>query len=98
MIELDDRQRRSLGDLCARYGFARLEVFGSVARGEASDRSDLDVLYDLMPGRRLTWEVVDASEELAMIVGRPVDLVSRRSLHPALRDRIEADARLLYAV
>lgn len=41
MIHVDERQQRELVDLCARYGFARLEVFGSVARGE----SEAQALY-----------------------------------------------------
>ncbi|GEA86970.1 hypothetical protein CCE01nite_09190 [Cellulomonas cellasea] len=97
MIHVDERQRRELVDLCARYGFARLEVFGSVARGEERAESDLDVLYDLLPGRHITWEVVDAAEEMSVILGRPVDLVSRRGVHPLLRERIESEAQALYA-
>lgn len=98
MIHVDEREHRALVDLCAMYGLARLEVFGSVARGEDRADSDIDVLYDLLPGRHVTWEVVDAAEELAEILGRPVDLVSRRAVHPLLRDRIETEARPLYAV
>ncbi|WP_052302650.1 nucleotidyltransferase family protein [Cellulomonas flavigena] len=97
MIRVDERQHHALVELCARYGFARLEVFGSVARGEDRADSDIDVLYDLLPGRHLTWEVVDAADEMAEILGRPVDLVSRRAVHPLLRERIETEARALYA-
>ena len=42
-----------LAAVCARYGIARLSIFGSVARGTATPNSDLDVLYELEPGRRL---------------------------------------------
>ena len=97
MLRLDDHQRGSLAELCLRYGFARLDVFGSVARGEDRPDSDVDVLYELAAGRHLTWEVEDAADELAAILGRPVDLVSRRAVHPLLRDRVEAEAQGLYA-
>ncbi|GIG36119.1 nucleotidyltransferase [Cellulomonas pakistanensis] len=97
MVQLDDVLTQALAEYCARYGFARLDVFGSEARDEATDGSDVDVLYDLAPGRHLTWEVVDAADDLALILGRPVDLVSRRALHPLLRDQVEAEARPLYA-
>lgn len=97
MIHVDERQYLALVELCARYGFARLEVFGSVARGEERTDSDIDVLYDLLPGRHVTWEVVDAAEEMSQILGRPVDLVSRRAVHPLLRERIETEAQALYA-
>ncbi len=97
MLQVDERQYGALVELCARYGFAGLEVFGSVARGEERTGSDVDVLYDLLPGRHVTWEVVDAADEMSQILGRPVDLISRRSVHPLLRERIEAEARALYA-
>jgi predicted nucleotidyltransferase len=97
MVQLDDALSDALAAYCARYGFARLDVFGSEARDEARPDSDVDVLYDLAPGRRLAWEVDDAAEDLARILGRPVDLVSRRALHPLMREHVEAEARLLYA-
>lgn len=96
MIPVDDHQRAALDALCVRHGIARLDVFGSVARGEARADSDVDVLYDLLPGRHLTWEVVDVAEEMSTILGRPVDLISRRTLHRLMRDRVEAEACTLY--
>jgi predicted nucleotidyltransferase len=86
-----------LADICRRYGIARLEVFGSVSRGEASPSSDVDVLYELIPGSRLGWMIETLSDELAVVLGRPVDLVSRRALHDRLRDDVLADAQLIYA-
>jgi predicted nucleotidyltransferase len=93
-LDVDDRR---LAELCRRFGIARLQVFGSVARGEESPSSDVDVLYELLPGRHLGWEIEDLRDELQQLLGRPVDLVSTRGLNPMLRPEIEADARLLYA-
>ena len=86
-----------LAALCRRYGIARLEVFGSVARGEQRPDSDVDLLYTLEGGRALGWEVEDLVESLTEVFHRPVDLVSRRSLHPMIRDRVMAEAETLYA-
>lgn len=86
-----------LREVCTRYGVARLEVFGSVSRGDASPESDIDVLYELAPGARLGWEIEALSEELSELLGRRVDLVSRDSLHERLRDEVLSEARLLYA-
>lgn len=86
-----------LAELCRRYGIARLEVFGSVARGEQRPDSDVDLLYTLEGGRALGWEVEDLVESLTVVFHRPVDLVSRRSLHPMIRDRVMAEAETLYA-
>lgn len=86
-----------LADLCRAYGVARLDLFGSVVRGEAEPDSDVDLLYTLLPGASLGWEIVDLSDALAEILGRPVDLVSRRALNAALRSAVLAEAEVLYA-
>lgn len=86
-----------IAEICRRYGVARLEVFGSVGRGEERPDSDVDVLYELAPGARLGWEIEDLTDELSEVLGRPVDLVSRRALHERLREAVLAEARLLYA-
>lgn len=86
-----------LAEVCARYGVARLEVFGSVSRGEADPGSDIDVLYELMPGTRLGWAIEDLEDDLTELLGRPVDLVSRNALHDRLRTSVLSEARVLYA-
>ena len=86
-----------LREVCARYGVSRLEVFGSVSRGDASTESDVDLLYELAPGARLGWRIEDLAAELSALLGRRVDLVSRNALHDRLRDDVIAEARLLYA-
>ena len=86
-----------LAAVCVRYGVARLMIFGSVARGTAEPSSDVDVLYELQRGRRLGWEIVDLSDELSELFGRPVDLVSRAALHERLRAAVLAEAQPLYA-
>lgn len=86
-----------LRDVCERYGVVRLEVFGSLANGAARPDSDIDLLYTLAPGTRLGWAIKDLSEELTAVLGRPVDLVSRRALNTRIRDRVLAEAQPFYA-
>ena len=86
-----------LREVCTRYGVSRLEVFGSVSRGETTPESDIDVLYELVPGARLGWDIEKLAEELSALLGRPVDLVSRDALNERLRDTVLAETRLLYA-
>jgi hypothetical protein len=86
-----------LDELCDAYGIAELVLFGSAANGTTGPASDVDLLYTLRPGRTLGWEIEDLADDLAELFGRPVDLVSRRALHPQLRDRVLAEARPLYA-
>lgn len=86
-----------IAEICQRYGVARLDVFGSVGRGQGRPGSDIDVLYELVPGGRLGWEIENLADELSAALGRPVDLVSRRALHERLRETVLSEARLLYA-
>lgn len=86
-----------LREVCHRYGVGRLLVFGSVARGSASSTSDIDVLYELEPGRQLGWEIEDLADELADVLGRPVDLVSISAVHRRLESTVLAEAQPLYA-
>ena len=91
-----DIDRARLDALCRRFGIARLDVFGSVARGEDGPGSEVDLLYKLAQGRSLGWEIEDLSQDLADLFGRPVDLVSRKALHPLIRDQVLADAEPFY--
>lgn len=86
-----------IGEICRRYGVARLDVFGSAARGDLGPDSDVDLLYELTPGARLGWEIEDLTDELAAVLGRRVDLVARSALHDRLRDAVLAEARSFYA-
>jgi len=96
MTGLDFDERR-IGEICRRFGVARLDVFGSAVRGELGAGSDIDLLYELEPGARLGWHIEDLSDALSEVLGRPVDLVSRRALHERLRDDVLAEARVIYA-
>jgi len=63
-----------------RYGIDRASIFGSFARGEARDTSDIDLLIE--PQRPLgVYALVRLKRELDEVVGRPVDVVTRRALN-----------------
>lgn len=86
-----------LREVCERYGVERLDVFGSISRGDARPDSDIDLLYSLATGARLGWGIEDPTRELSAVLGRPVDLVSRRALNARIRERVLAEAETLYA-
>ena len=67
-----------------------LFLFGSVGRGEERAGSDVDLFFDHRPG--LGLEVVAIQERLREIVAGEVDVTTRKSLHPLLRERIVAAA------
>lgn len=94
---LSDSVRSQVAEISEKYGVSRLDIFGSIARGEASASSDIDLLYTLHPGVRLGWDIEDLAAELGAVLGRRVDLVSRSGLHPRLRDAVLAEAQVLYA-
>jgi predicted nucleotidyltransferase len=93
-VEVDEDR---LAAIAHRYGIAELRIFGSRARGTARPDSDLDILYTLQPGHRLGWEIEQLADDLSELFGRPVDLLSMRSLHPLLRESVLAEAEQLYA-
>jgi uncharacterized protein len=75
-----------------RLGVERLYMFGSTARGEASDDSDVDLFFDYQKGKLGVFELMDVKEFAARILGRKTDIMTRDSLHKTLRQSIEATA------
>lgn len=80
--------------LAAARGATRVCVFGSAARGDDHEGSDLDLLVDLPAGTSLL-AVVELQQALADALGVPVDLCTERELDPVLRPQILAQARAL---
>ncbi|OGQ94875.1 MAG: nucleotidyltransferase [Deltaproteobacteria bacterium RIFOXYD12_FULL_57_12] len=76
------------------HGLVNVRVFGSVARGEDTADSDLDLLVDLEKGCSLL-DLGGAAITLQGLLGRKVDIVTERSLHWYLRDKILHEARPL---
>ena len=74
-------------------GIQSAALFGSVARGTARADSDIDVLIDIVPGARFSLvDLASAKDFLEKRLGRPVDLVTREGLLPAIRDRVLREA------
>ena len=102
MLLCADETRRSYISLQAheadlkRLGVQRLYLFGSTARGEAGDDSDVDLFFDHEKGKLGLFELLDVKERAASILGRKADVMTRDSLHPRLRKRIEASAVLVF--
>ncbi len=73
-------------------GINALYLFGSTARDEAGDASDLDLLYEYDPSRKFSlFDQAGAMLELSDALGAKIDLVSRVGLRPRLRARIEGE-------
>jgi predicted nucleotidyltransferase len=79
-------------DELRRLGVEHLYLFGSTARGEAHDDSDVDLFFDHPEGSLGLYDLMDVKEATGRILGCKADVMTRRSLHPALRSRIERSA------
>ena len=87
-----------LGDFCRRNGIARLSVFGSRLRKDGRPDSDLDLLVEFVPGRRVSlFDVGGMIFELSQTLGVEVDLRTREDLSPLFREQVLREARTLYA-
>jgi len=69
-----------LARLCEEFSVARLETFGSFARGDATPDSDLDVLVTFRRGARIGLGIVEFQQALESLFGRPIDLLTRDSV------------------
>ncbi|AEG33642.1 nucleotidyltransferase [Thermus thermophilus] len=85
-----------LAELCQRYGVRRLLLFGSFARGEADEESDVDLLVEFFPGRTPGLGFARLQEELTRLFGRRVDLHTLGSLSPYLREEVLREARPIH--
>jgi predicted nucleotidyltransferase len=86
-----EQHRAAIRALAAQRGIENVRVFGSMARGDASADSDIDLLVSLPPGRSglalggLLMDIQDLTQ-------RKVDVVTEAGLHPALRERVLREA------
>ena len=85
------RQRRQLVDAGRAHGVRRIRVFGSLARGDETATSDLDLLVELEPGRTLL-DLVAFRREARQIIGMPVDVATPDMLKERIRDEVLAEA------
>ena len=90
--------RNQIAEFCRRHHIRKLSLFGSVLRDDFRPDSDVDVLVEFEPGRRVGLRIIDIEEELSkMLGGRRVDIVSEKYLNRRLRNRVLASAEVEYA-
>ncbi|MHB1463175.1 MAG: nucleotidyltransferase family protein [Armatimonadota bacterium] len=90
--ELIEHKRDDILKLCALYGAYNMRVFGSVARGEDTDESDIDFLVCLEKGRSLL-DQAGLLADLQDLLGRKVDVVTEDGIYWLLRRRILREAQ-----
>ena len=89
--ELLSDKREAILRLAEKYGASNVRVFGSVARGEANEASDIDLLVDFPPDYRL-WDRIGLKQDLEDLLGRKVGVVLAKRLRELIREDILRDA------
>lgn len=84
-------KREEILQTARKYGASNVRVFGSVARGEADEKSDIDLLIDLEKGRSLL-DLAGLLVDLEELLGCKVDVVPEDSLRQRIRDRVLKEA------
>jgi uncharacterized protein len=84
-------ERDKILEVAARHGARNVRVFGSVARGEADQQSDVDLLVDLDQGRSL-MDLGGLLMDLQEALGVRVDISTERMLRPEIRKRVLSEA------
>jgi predicted nucleotidyltransferase len=84
-----------LVDICRQNDVAMAGIFGSMARGEAKKKSDIDLLVRFSRPKSLL-AVVRLERELSQALGRKVDLLTEAAISPYLRERILHEVQVVY--
>ncbi len=87
-------EKEKIVEICRRNDISFCALFGSFARNEANEDSDIDLLVRFSKPKGFDW--LDAAFEIEDELGRKVDLVTEKSLSPHIRDYILKDLQVLY--
>ena len=90
-----DKVIDKLVSILKKHGAKKIEIFGSYARGEQKETSDLDVIVEF-ERRKSLLEIVGIEQELEDALGIKVDLLTRASISPYLIERIEKESKVVF--
>lgn len=90
-----DEKIRKLVELLKKHSAKRIEIFGSYARGESKEDSDLDIIVEFSE-RKSLLDLVGIEQELEELLGIKIDLLTRKSISPYLIERIEKEAKVIF--
>lgn len=89
-MSLSDNNKKMIIRIAKRHGAKSLSLFGSTARGEEQQSSDIDLLVELEKGRSLI-DLVRLERELKEALAIEFDVVTPNSLHPRIRERVDKE-------
>jgi predicted nucleotidyltransferase len=81
---LDRDKKQKILNICTKYGGYNVRIFGSYARGEATEKSDLDLLIDIKKGKSL-FDRIALKQELEDFLGIKVDIAKPHNLHETIK-------------
>ncbi len=90
-----DQIKQSAVPILNRYGVVRAGIFGSYARNEAREESDIDLLVKFEKAKSL-WEIIRMEREMSEALGKKIDLVTESSLNKYLKSNILNDLKIFY--
>lgn len=86
--------KKRLVEVLKKYRVKRAALFGSIVRGESTGESDIDLLVEF-EGRRSLLDLAGLKLELQELLGRRVDVITYRSLHPLLKEKILSEQEVI---
>ncbi len=82
--------------LLAGYGAKKISLFGSYARGEEKQKSDIDLIVEFK-GKKSLLDLVRIENEVSKKIGRKIDLLTEKSISPYILERIAGERKVLYS-
>ncbi len=93
-MNLATAEKEKIIEICKRNDISYCALFGSFARGEAHENSDIDLLVRFSKPKGFDW--VNAALEIEDELGKKVDLVTERGLNPHIKDNVLKDLQVIY--
>ena len=87
----------AIAEFCDQHHVRRLALFGSILRSDFGPESDVDLLVEFEPGHIPGFGFIGLQDELSRLLGRRVDLNTPQSLSNYFRDKVLAEAEVIYA-
>lgn len=91
---LSEREKQKIIEICKRNGISNCGIFGSFARGEADETSDVDLLVKF--SRPIGWKFFCLAEEFETALGKKVDLATDKMIGERIRQAVMSDLQVIY--
>jgi len=92
---LVQEKRDRILEIVAHHGAFNVRLFGSVARGEETENSDIDFLIDYDPTKTTPWFPGGLLMDLQDLLGRKVDVLTEDGVSPWIKERVFSEAKTL---